>query len=68
MARTVWNRDLRAGGITEAREAGAPTDDIAKLAGHADKRTTARIYDRDSLEAARRVASARTAQRAKNKP
>jgi hypothetical protein len=64
--RAVWNRDLRAGGITEAREAGAPTDDVAKTAGHADKRTTARIYDRDRLEAARRVAKARAAHRAKN--
>ena len=59
----VWNRDLRAGGITEARQAGAPTDDVAKTAGHASKRTTARVYDRDTLEAARRVAKARTAQR-----
>jgi integrase len=66
--RTVWNRDLRAGGITEAREAGAPTDDVAKTAGHSDKRTTARVYDRDRLEAARRVATARTKHRAKNEP
>jgi hypothetical protein len=64
----VWNRDLRAGGITEAREAGAPTDDVAKTAGHADKRTTARVYDRDTLEAARRVSNARIAHRDKNKP
>jgi integrase len=66
--RTVWNRDLRAGGITEAREAGAPTDDVAKTAGHSDKRTTSRVYDRDRLEAARRVAMARTKHRAKNEP
>jgi integrase len=60
---SVWNRDLRAGGITEARQAGAPTDDVAKTAGHASKRTTARVYDRDTLEAARRVAKARIAHR-----
>jgi integrase len=48
ISRSVWNRDLRASGITEAREAGAPTDDVAKTAGHADKRTTARVYDRDT--------------------
>jgi integrase len=60
---TVWNRDLRAGGITEARQAGAPTDDVAKTAGHSSKRTTARVYDRDTLEAARRVAKARAAHR-----
>jgi hypothetical protein len=42
IASSVWNRDLRAGGITEARQAGAPTDDVAETAGHANKRTTAR--------------------------
>lgn len=64
--KAVWNRDLRAGGVTEAREAGAPTDDVAKQAGHSDKRMTARVYDRDTLEAARRVSRARTAHRGKN--
>jgi integrase len=59
----VWNRDMRAAGVTEGRQAGAPTDDLAKTAGHANKRTTARVYDRDRLEAARRVAKARTAHR-----
>jgi hypothetical protein len=63
ISRSIWNRDLRAGGITEARQAGAPTDDVAKTAGHASKRTTARVYDRDTLEAARRVAKARIAHR-----
>jgi integrase len=59
----VWNRDMRAAGITEGRQANAPTDDLAKQAGHSNKRTTARVYDRDRLEAARRVAKARTAHR-----
>jgi integrase len=66
--REVWNRDLRAGGVTEAREAGASTDDVAKTAGHTDKRTTARVYDRAALEAARRVARARVGNRQKNEP
>jgi integrase len=66
--RNVWNRDLRAGGVTEAREAGASTDDVAKTAGHTDKRTTARVYDRAALEAARRVSRARVGNRHKNKP
>jgi hypothetical protein len=35
----VWNRDLRAAAITEGRQAAAPTDDAAKVAGHASKRT-----------------------------
>jgi integrase len=59
----VWNRDMRAAGVTEGRQAGVPTDDLAKTAGHTNKRTTARVYDRDRLEAARRVAKARAAHR-----
>jgi len=66
ISRAIWNRDLRAGGITEARQAGAPTDDVAKTAGHSSKRTTAKVYDRDTLEAARRVAKARTTHRRRN--
>jgi integrase len=61
----VWNRDMRAAGVTEGRQAGAPTDDLAKQAGHANKRTTAKVYDREQLEAARRVSQARTAHRGK---
>ena len=63
---SVWNRDTRAAGVTEGRQAGAPTDDLAKTAGHSNKRTTARVYDRDRLEAARRVAAARSAYRGEN--
>ena len=69
---TVWNRDTRAAGVTEARQAASPNepsnilDDVAKQAGHATKRTTARVYDRDRLEAARRVVAARIAYRRKN--
>jgi integrase len=62
----IWNRDLRAAAVTEARQAAAPTDDVAKVAGHSNKRTTAKVYDRDRLEAARRVASARVAHRDTN--
>ena len=62
----IWNRDMRAAAVTEGRQAGAPTDDLAKQAGHSDKRTTAKVYDRDRLEAARRVAAARVAYRGKN--
>ena len=54
MRKEVWNRDMRAAAVTEGRQAGAPTDDLAKQAGHSDKRTTAKVYDRDRLEAARR--------------
>jgi integrase len=41
-------------------------DDMAKQLGHTNKRTTAEVYDRDRLEAHRRVARARVAYRDKN--
>jgi integrase len=63
----VWCRDLRAAGITEGRQAGALTDDLAKQAGHSNKRTTAEVYDRDRLEAHRRVAQSRVAYRDKDR-
>jgi len=63
ISKQVWNRDMRAAAVTEARQAAAPTDDVAKIAGHANKRTTSRVYDRDRLEAARRVAQARITHR-----
>lgn len=60
----IWNRDLRAGGTTEAREADAKTDDLKKLVGHtAGSKTTADVYDRDKLEAHRRIAKARKIRR-----
>ena len=58
----VWNRDMRAAGVTEAREGAAHIDDVAKTAGDT-KRTTAKVYDRARLQAARRVAQARKTQR-----
>jgi integrase len=63
ISKEVWNRDIRAAAVTEARQAAVPTDDVAKLAGHANKRTTARVYHRDRLETVRRVARARAAHR-----
>jgi hypothetical protein len=61
----MWNRDLRAGGITEGGKAGASKDDRRKLAGHAKEETTD-IYDRDQVEAHRRVMQARKQFREKN--
>ena len=61
----VWNRDLRAGGLTEGDLAGASIDDRSKIAGHANKRITARVYDRNTLEAHRRQAAARRLHRGK---
>ena len=61
----VWNRDLRAGGLTEGDLAGASLDDRSKIAGHANKRITARVYDRNTLKAHRRQATARRVHRGK---
>jgi hypothetical protein len=62
----MWNRDLRAGGITEGGIAEASIEDRRKVAGHTTTRLTATIYDRDQLEAHRRVARARSGHRSKN--
>jgi hypothetical protein len=62
----LWNRDLRASGVTEGREADVPTDDIRKVVGHsARSETTAKVYDRAALEAQRRFSKARTERRKK---
>jgi len=63
----MWNRDLRAGGITEGGKAGASKDDRRKLAGHSKEETT-EIYDRDQVEAHRRVMQARKQFREQNGP
>ena len=59
----MWNRDIRAGGITEGRKSAAHLADVSKMAGHAKETTTARVYERDVLEASRRVQRARIASR-----
>ena len=65
IAREVWNRDILAGGVTEGDQAGASLPDRSKVAGHARTRITAKVYDRDTLEAHRRVAAARKVHRTK---
>lgn len=62
----MWNRDLRAGAITEAGIHGANPDDMRKIAGHTTGRMVAQVYDRDTLEAHRRAAALRTAGRKAN--
>lgn len=65
----VWNRDIRAGGITEGRNANASKDDLKKVGGHTERSESAEIYDRAHLEAHRRVSRARKDYRERlNKP
>jgi hypothetical protein len=63
----IWNRDTRAGGITEGRLSGASQDDRRRLAGHADADQTGE-YERGivDLQAHRNVMAARRQFRAKN--
>ncbi|MEJ1938011.1 tyrosine-type recombinase/integrase, partial [Nostoc sp. NIES-2111] len=62
----VWNMDARAGGISEADEAGAEIGDIQRQAGHSQLSTTQR-YARAPIGKSRRVARIRAAHRqAKN--
>lgn len=59
------NMDARAGGATEAGDAGADLDDSSPSMGHARPETTVRYIRGKKLETTRRVASARLAHRAK---
>ena len=61
----VWNMDSRAGGVTEAEEAGVPLDILREAATHADARTTVRYIRRRETKIAA-VADARSAKRAKD--
>lgn len=59
----VWNRDSRAGGVTEGSDAGADIEHLRHHANHADIKTTGR-YNRKTLEKTRSVANLRVAHRA----
>lgn len=59
---SVWNRDSRAGAITEGSEAGAEANDLQTMATHADAATTRR-YIRSTEGAISRVANLREEKR-----
>lgn len=61
----VWNMDARAGGATEAEDAGVDPQDLRPAMGHSQVATTARYMRGSALEPARRVATLRVAHRAK---
>ena len=64
--RDIWNMDSRAGGITEADEAGADIRDVQRHATHSNASTTGR-YVRRTGEATARVAELRVKHRDKGK-
>jgi hypothetical protein len=65
--KTVLNRDSRAGGVTEATDAGAPLESTRHHAQHASVSTTAR-YSRNREKKTAEVARIRVASRPGNKP
>ncbi|MDI7862572.1 site-specific integrase [Rhizobiaceae bacterium n13] len=64
----VWNRDSRAGGVTEGSDAGADLEHLRHHANHKNAQTTQR-YNRKTLEKTQKVAELRVAHRSgKNTP
>lgn len=64
----VWNRDSRAGGVTEGSDAGADLEHLRHHANHKNSQTTQR-YNRKTLEKTQKVAELRVAHRGqKNVP
>lgn len=64
---TVWNRDSRAGGITEGDQAGAEPRDLQKLATHASFQTTSRYIRSTTIKSTNKVADLRSAARKKER-
>jgi len=58
----IWNRDSRAGGLTEGGDAGAEITDLAQHACHTDLERTRR-YDRHTVAKTRRVQKLRVQHR-----
>ena len=61
----LWNMDARAGGISEADDAGADLDSIRSAAGHSQASTTIR-YVRGTIGKSRKVAALRQEHRNKS--
>lgn len=62
----VWNRDARAGGVTEGSDAGANIEHLRHHATHANIQTTGK-YNRSTVEKTRTVARLRVAHRGETK-
>ena len=66
LPKAIWNRDIRAGGITEGGESGASRDDRRTVAGHTTEKTTLK-YERGDVaaQAHRRTMESRVGYREK---
>lgn len=62
----LWNRDTKAGALSEAFDAGARTEDVQTVATHREQSTTM-IYKRGGLEQSTRVAQLRIERREQGK-
>lgn len=60
--KSIWNRDSRAGGVTEGSDAGADLEHLRHHANHKNAQTTAR-YNRSTLKKTKAVADLRIAAR-----
>ncbi len=59
----IWNRDSRAGSITEGDEAGATLNQLQRVAGHSNAKMTGRYVRGANVETSRAVSGLRTAKR-----
>lgn len=66
ISKDIWNRDSRAGGVTEGSDAGANIEHLRHHANHSNISTTIR-YDRKTVEKTRTVAELRIAHRSDTK-
>lgn len=65
---TIWNRDSRAGAISEGDEAGATMSDLQRMATHTTSKMTCRYIRGEAIETSRKVAHLRDASRNKKGP
>lgn len=60
----VWNRDSRAGAISEGDEAGAAVTDLQRMAGHTTAKMTGRYIRGAAVVTSQKVARLRAERRA----
>jgi integrase len=66
--RDIWNRDSRAGALSEGDEAGADLADLQRMAGHTSSKMTSRYVRGRAIGPSIEVANLRTAKRERKDP
>ena len=64
---TVWNRDSRAGALTEGDEAGVSLGELQRMAGHTTPKVTGRYVRGRADETSAKIADMRSARRTKRR-